>query len=67
MAFFDFTKLSDSGKSSLRAYCEGTDTVVLHVWDAESFSDGVHEARVELPLAQFLDLAHKVRMEDVSG
>jgi hypothetical protein len=63
---FDYTELTPDGKSSVRAYSDNGTTVVLHIWDADSFTDGVHEARIDIPIDQFLGLAHKIRMDTVS-
>lgn len=42
--------------SVLRAYDTGADTIVLHITDLTSFTNGVHEARIELPLGQLREL-----------
>lgn len=42
--------------SMLQAYDTGAGTIVLHIMDLTSFQDGVHDARIELPLGQLREL-----------
>lgn len=51
MSFEQVVCTAEDG-STLTAYDVGVDTIVLHVFDVSSFQDGVHEARIELPLDQ---------------
>lgn len=55
MSWGDYEIVTPDG-STLHAYSEGTDTVVLHVSDVSSFTDGTHHARIEIPLAQLREL-----------
>lgn len=55
MAWGDHELTAPDG-SMLRAYSEGTNTVVLHITDVSSFTNGMHEARIELPLEQLREL-----------
>lgn len=60
-----FERQIRSGSSELTVYSPGTDTIVVHVLDNDTFNDGTHNARIELPISEFRKLVAGIDFDTI--